>query len=159
MTDKKFVAIVLAVGLLLSIGCVMSQQRTLQLEEPLVLGSSELTTDQAETGTPTQQIIHFKIDRYSIMQLTTTFQRNTIIPNQMAIIDCVSDTDTQHRAEIIFLKDDAPSAPNRLDNSIIVLYYHYSQYNDILAILQRGGAMLHFNMDNPEASRIDSGLG
>jgi len=55
MSNKNFLAIILAMVLLLSIGFVVSQERGSQLanQPKFVIGPSDEPTTQAEVGTPT----------------------------------------------------------------------------------------------------------
>ena len=128
MIHKRFTAIVLAVGLFLSIGYAVSQQHVVLLENQTL----------AYTVTP--------IESYYVFQKTLT-------ASEEATIVCV--LISGGRVAVNFLKDGAPIRQNFLpETGWSNLYYPYSRYNDVLAILETGDA--EFGRETGEGARPES---
>ncbi len=132
MPNKKYATVVLAVGLLLSIGCVVSQQGS-------TTGTG--TTDGAQRST---------IDSYELTQYTLT---SPTIYGAAAIL-CKSGGLAV--VTIIFLKDDAPNQQNIIPTTGASsrIFYPYSRYNDILAMLEKGNVQFVRDPAHPETAAI-----
>ena len=83
--------------------------------------------------------------------------QNALTSSTVAAILCYSGG--LNVVTIIFLKDDAPTQQNLVSTIKTMssqLYYPYSRYNDVLAILEKGNAEFCGDPAHPEAASIRS---
>ncbi len=133
MIDKKFAAIVLAIGLFLSIGYAVSQSLVVspgKFSNVTELIKPTNTTSIANTGSQSISFIETPIQSYYIIQYTLSASNE-------ATIVCVL---TNGRSVALkFLKDGAPVQQNSIsETDWSYLNYPYSRYNDVLALLKTG---------------------
>jgi hypothetical protein len=149
MINKKFAAVVLAVGLFVSIGYAVSQQRMVLPEmfnRSIDLTSPTVIAPIADEGNKATAYTTSPIKSYYVSQQTLT-------ASEEATIVCV--LINGERIAVKFLKDDAPIQQNFLsETDWSYLYYPYSRYNDVLALLETGNA--EFGRDTGEGARPES---
>jgi hypothetical protein len=166
LIGRNFIAIVLAMGLILSIGIALGQEdkdKLIQEMKEKELASNELEgkepiwgqpTEPTEIGTPpssettpstqnqlaveTPTLIRRTFNRYVIQQKSSRMEDDANSGYTVAEIDCIQDTETV--GILMFVKDSANVNPSYLYfTDHIAITYHYSRYNDILALLEGDG--------------------
>jgi hypothetical protein len=167
MRKENSVTILLALGLVLSMGCVSGQMQVfttpLMQAYPVQGESASSSNDNiVYPSTQFQQIqpiqsgtsntgtkIPTSIDRYDIVQFSHA------IGDELAAINCYSGG--RLIAHLYFINID-PLPGNSIasgENKIPVLYYQYNRYNDILNMLKTGRDiyLVYFDQNN---ARIES---
>jgi hypothetical protein len=181
MIDKKFVAIVLAVGLIAAISCVVGQdkdeyamklkQETLAKEQAVLEAqqpaAQETQSTQMSTSEPAvsgsteptlpsteRPIIERIFNRYSTRQYSSECQDRSA----MAHIGCYQDETLV--GDLTFMKDGSTMPQNNIamysPSRPLEIYFYISRYDNIVALLERDGLKrLIFNSNSPEAAYIE----
>jgi hypothetical protein len=143
MPDKTFV-VFLAVGSILLIGCVLSQQH--ELYPSRFIGDAIISNASVGTGPTMDQSTEeeFKIDRYTVYQYPKSAEDGI-----EAAIYCYSNGELV--ASIDFIKEDSVHQDSITGSGTWDVYYPYSRYNDVLDMFEKGNVI--FKRDPAYPSR------
>ena len=153
MLDKKIVAIILAVGLIVSIGGVVSQDKyTAKAHVGLPPNLAPSASDQNQS---TAELL-FKIKDIEVKNFATI----SIQPDLAAEINCYSAGRTQ-KASLEFYNDGTQIPESQMDQSgqYIILYYPYSRFPEIMDSLEGAeSAIVYFVDATSSGAGVQSGI-
>jgi len=130
MIDKKFVAVVLVMGLIVSIGCVIGQVISIRVD-----GYSLHQISSAAESNYSMAYISCYNKTYTHTQVgELIFLKDEMPPRYLA------------NSAAVVLADEPP---------FLTIYYYYSRYDDIVNMLEGDGAKyLTFNPGQPETAEF-----
>jgi hypothetical protein len=141
MNKKFIVAIVLAVGLIASIGCVVSQDKyTAKAHVGLPPNLAPSVSDQNQSAAE----LLFKIKDIEVKNFATI----SIQPDLAAEINCYNEGRTQ-KASLEFYKDGTQIPQSQIDRSgqNVILYYPYSRFPEIMDSLEGAKTVIAYYVD------------
>jgi hypothetical protein len=133
MINKRYLAVFLAVGLIVSIGCVVSQEKPSNQPKQDAIAQEKASAAPSAVPAASQVSRQFNVDRYSI-----TYPSGPLSPNDgIAVVSLFYGS--QPVGVVTFVKDDAMIKQAEFDanNSKIALYYPFSRLGSILNLLER----------------------
>jgi hypothetical protein len=187
MFNKKYVALVLVVGLIVSVSIVLGQDKdeyakelaakeqnglSTPIEKPsnqpgkVPMGGSPLSSEIATLGQKQQSFAGSANQTPVNDPLITHYFHNYIIKHYSGAGDVLASIKFLNGIATVgnmtFVKDGATLPVSHIDSDlestqIIHIYYHYSRYNDIFALLEagNGGNSLVYDTRDPSLSHIE----
>lgn len=144
MINKKCVAIFLAMGLIVSIGCVACQENSSKQPKQDAMGQEQAAASPSIVPAVSQVTRHVNVDHYSLAYPSGPVSSN----DEVAIISLYYED--QPVGSATFVKDGATvkSAEFDANSSKIALYYPSSMLGSILNMLEKSLVSITYRTDS-----------